>query len=74
MRIRSSGGVIGVTSSPASLPTPGGSHLEEPLGLGLEVLEVVEKKGMVLEGVVKVLVEKVEREEDDKELKGWPVV
>ena len=49
-----------------------GFHFEEPLGLGLEMLEVVVKKGMVLEEVVKVLVEKVEGEEDERELKEWP--
>ena len=50
-----------------------GIHFEKPLGLGLEILEVVVKKGMVLEEVVKVLVEELEREEDARELKGWPV-
>ena len=51
-----------------------GLLLEEPLGLGLGMLEVVVKVGMVLEEVVKVLVEKVEREEDEKELREWLVV
>ena len=48
-----------------------GLHFEEPLGPGLEMLEVVVKVGIALDEVVKVLVEKVEREEDERELKGW---
>ena len=51
-----------------------GLLLEKPLGLGLGILEVVVNVGMVLEEVVKVLVEKVEREEHEKELREWLVV
>ena len=43
--------------------------LQGPLGLGLGVLGMVVKIGIVLEKVVKVLVEMVEKGEDEKELK-----
>ena len=68
MRIRSSGRVIGVTSSQPLCQPLVGLLLEEPLGLGLEMLEEVVKVEMVLEEVVK-----VEREEDERELREWLV-
>ena len=46
-----------------------GLLLQGPLGLGLGVLAMVVKIGIVLEKVVKVLVEMVEKGEDEKELK-----
>ena len=46
-----------------------GLLLEGPLELGLGVLDMVVKIGIVLEKVVKVLVERVEKGEDEKELK-----
>ena len=43
-----------------------GLRLEGPLGLGLGVLDMVVKIGIVLEKVVRVLLERVEKGEDKK--------